>query len=102
MVIKTENLIITEVSILPIKPRDGLIAFASCIINNFLYIGSIAIHSSPINPEIYRLVYPMKVLPNGKKINCVHPVSKEAGEAITKAVIRKYKEILSKAKCEEF
>lgn len=97
-----ETIQISEIQIIPVKPTHGLVAFASCIINNFLYIGNIALYTSPSIPGSFRLVYPSKTLPNGKEINCVHPISKEAGEAITEAVIGKYKEILSKVKCEEF
>lgn len=83
----------TEIQIIPVKPKDGLVAFASCVVNNSLYIGNIAIYTSPTNPEGYRLVYPLKTLPNGKEINCVHPITKEAGDTISKAIIRKYKRL---------
>jgi stage V sporulation protein G len=86
------ELSLTEIQIIPVKPKDGLVAFASCVVNNSLYIGNIAIYTSPSNPEGYRLVYPLKVLPNGKEINCVHPITKEAGEAIAKSIINKFKE----------
>ena len=91
-----EKLFISEIQIIPVKPKEGLVAFASCVINNALYLGNIAIYTSPTNPEGYRLVYPMKVLPNGKEINCVHPINKESGEAIAKSIIRKYKDLISK------
>lgn len=88
-----EKLFISEIQIIPVKPKEGLVAFASCVINNALYIGNIAIYTSPTNPEGYRLVYPLKVLPNGKEINCVHPITREAGEAITKPIINKFREL---------
>ena len=87
------KLLVTEIQIFPFKPKDGLVAFASCVINDALYIGNIAIYTSPSNPEGYRLVYPLKVLPNGKEINCVHPITREAGEAITKPIITKFREL---------
>ena len=87
---------ISEIQIIPIKPKEGLIAFASCVINNALYIGNIAIYSSPSTHLGFRLVYPVKVLPNGKEIHCVHPINKKAGELISKAIINKFKEIISK------
>lgn len=86
------ELLISEIQIIPVKPKDGLVAFASCVINNSLYIGNIAIYTSPTNTEGYRLVYPLKVLTNGKEINCVHPITKEAGETIAKSIINKFKE----------
>lgn len=92
------ELLISEIQIIPIKPKDGLVAFASCVINESLYIGNIAIYTSPDNQEGYRLVYPMKVLPNGKEINCVHPINKETGDIISKAIIKKFKEVLAKSR----
>lgn len=89
-----EPLLISEVQIIPVKPQRGLVAFASCVINNSLYVGNIAIHTSLKDPGGYRLVYPDKVLPNGKLINCVYPINQEAGEAIRVAIIGKYMEIV--------
>ena len=88
---------ISEIQIIPLKPKEGLVAFASCVINNALYIGSVAVYSSPSTQSGFRLVYPVKVLPNGKEIHCVHPISKEAGELISKAIIKKFREVISKA-----
>jgi len=90
------NILISEIQIIPVKPRNGLVAFASCVINGSLYIGNIAIYTSPTNDDGYRLVYPARTLPNGKEINCVHPINKETGRAISAAIIKKYKEILSR------
>lgn len=89
---------IFEIQVIPMKPREGLVAFASCVINNALYLGNIAVYTSPSNHSGFRLVYPVKVLPNGKEIHCVHPINKKAGELISKAIIEKFKEIISKAK----
>ncbi len=88
---------ISEIQIIPLKPKEGLVAFASCVVNKALYIGNIAIYTSPSTQEGFRLVYPVKTLPNGKEINCVHPINKEAGEAILKEIIRKFREVVSKA-----
>jgi len=88
---------ISEIQVIPIKPKEGLVAFASCVINDSLYIGSVAVYSSPSTQSGFRLVYPVKILPNGKEIHCVHPISKEAGELISKAIIKKFREVISKA-----
>jgi len=88
------DLLISEVEILPIKPRNGLIAFASCVINNQFYIGNIAIYSSPKSTDGYRLVYPIKTLPNGKTVHCLHPINRDAGETVTKAIIGRYKVLI--------
>jgi len=44
------DLYISEIQIIPVKPKDGLVAFSSCVINNFLYIGNIGIYTSLSNP----------------------------------------------------
>ncbi len=88
---------ISEIQIIPLKPKEGLVAFASCVVNKALYIGNIAIYTSPSTQEGFRLVYPVKTLPNGKEIHCVHPITKEAGEAILKEIIKKFREVISKA-----
>lgn len=88
------ELVVTEIQIIPVKPKDGLMAFASCVVNNQFYIGNIAVYTSPSSPDGYRLVYPIKVLSNGKEINCVHPINKETGETVKKAIICKYENLL--------
>lgn len=88
------DLLISEILIIPIKPQGSLVAFGSCVVNDDLYIGDIGIHSSLTNTEGFRLVYPDKTLPNGKRVNCVHPINKESGEVISKAIIGGYKKLI--------
>lgn len=89
--------VITEIAIYPIKPTtEGLIGFCSFVFSNSLYIGSVAIHSSLSSPDGFRLVFPTKILPNGKQISCVHPISREVGEAIQAAVIEKFQVLTKK------
>ena len=77
---------ISEVDILPVKPHKGLVAFGSCVVNQQLYLGNIAVHASPDGLS-FRLVYPAKVLPNGKLINIFHPINKAAAESIRIAIV---------------
>jgi len=91
-------LTIKEIQIIPVRPNNGLIAFASCVINNQFYIGDIAIHTSFSRPRGYRLVYPAKVLVNGKRMNCVYPINKETAELIENSIITKYEELVEKVK----
>jgi len=35
---------ISEIQVIPIKPKNGMVAFASCVVNDALYIGNIAIN----------------------------------------------------------
>lgn len=90
------DLTVSEVQIIPVKPKDGLSAFASCVINNQFYLGNIAIYTSPSSPDGFRLVYPLKVLPTGKEINCFYPITREVGEKVKTVIIAKYKGLLNK------
>jgi DNA-binding cell septation regulator SpoVG len=87
---------VSEVQIIPISPKEGLVAFASCVVNNALFLGSIAIYTSLSRPEGFRLVYPSKQLPNGKEINIFYPINKSTGNLISRAIIEKFQEIISK------
>lgn len=81
---------ISEIQIIPVKPQNGLVAFASAVINDQFYISNIAVYTSPSNQLGYRLVYPDKILSNGKRVNCFHPITTEAGEVVSRAIIEKY------------
>ena len=94
------TLSISEVDIIPVKPRNGLIAFASCVVNGQLYLGNIAIHTR-LDGSGYRLVFPVKVLPNGKEIQCVHPVTREAGELLLQAIVEKLEALIASARRDE-
>jgi len=81
-------LLISEIDILPVKPREGLVAFGSCVINHALYLSCIAIHTRP-DGSGYRLVYPDRILPNGKRIQVFHPINRQTGDALERALIEK-------------
>jgi hypothetical protein len=83
-------LTISEVNISFIKPNNGLIGFASLIINGGFYISSIGIHQR-LDGTGYRLTYPTK-----QQVNICHPINKETSLAIEKAVITKLKDVMSK------
>jgi stage V sporulation protein G len=87
------NIDISEINIVPIKPKEGLLAFASCVLNNQYFIGNIAIYAS-LDGGNFRLVYPTKLLSNGKQISCFHPINRETGEALRKAISKKYEELI--------
>ncbi len=84
---------ITEVQIQIVKPKDGLIGFASIVLDEELYIGSIGIHKK-LNTDGFRLTYPTKALSNGQQIHIVHPVNKRLSKLIEKAVFTKLKEVM--------
>lgn len=84
---------ITEIQIIPIKPREGLVAFASVVVENRLYLGSIGVHTR-LNSLGYRITYPTKKIGN-KDLNIYHPINEETSKAIEKAIITKVKKIFN-------
>ena len=85
---------VTEVEIIPIKPRDGLVAIASCVIDNKLYIASLGIQTKLTgNYGGYRLLWPTKKV-GVREINIFHPITRDTYTAIEKAVISKYEHIM--------
>ena len=82
------QLLISEVEILPVKPRDGLVAFGSCVVNQALYLSCIAIHTRP-DGSGYRLVYPDRVLPNGKQVQVFHPINRQTGDVLERTLTEK-------------
>lgn len=83
---------ISEIQIVPIKPNNGLVGFVSFVLNDDLYLGSIGIFTRPEGG--YRLTYPTKKVGN-RDINIFHPINKEFAEAIEKAVIKKFEDVMN-------
>jgi len=88
---------IDEIQIIPIKARQGLVGFASCVVNEQFFIGNIAIHST-FDANEFRLVYPNKAINCHKAIPCVHPINKQIGEAMSKAICTAFKDLFIKYK----
>ncbi|MCK5590386.1 MAG: septation protein SpoVG family protein [Candidatus Pacebacteria bacterium] len=91
-----KDITISEIQIIPVKPQNGLVAFASAVINDQIYIGNLAIYTSLASKNEYRLVYPSKILPTGKQVQCIHPITKKAGKSIQAAIIKKYQLLMKK------
>jgi len=84
---------ITEIQIIPIKPKDGIVAFASFVLNRGLYLGSVAIMTKPTGG--YRLVYPTKKL-GAKGINIFHPINRDFAQTVEQAVLAKFEDVMSR------
>ena len=84
---------ISEIQIIPIKPQNGLVAFAGFVLDNNLYLGSIGILTRPEGG--YRLVYPTKKV-GLRNINIFHPINKEFAKSIEKEVIKKFEDVMKK------
>lgn len=85
---------ITEVRIIPIKPNNGLVGFASLVLDQKIYLGSIGIHTK-IDGSGYRLTYPTKKI-GDKNINLYHPITRELGIAIEQAILEKVKVVFER------
>ena len=82
---------ISEIQIIPIKPQDGLVGFASLVYDNSMYLGSIGIVTRPEGG--YRLTYPTRKI-GPRNINVFHPINKDFAQYIEKQIIMKFEEIL--------
>lgn len=89
---------VSEVNITPVKTSGSLVAFASCVINGSLYLGSIGLHSL-LDGSGYRIVYPTKKVGN-RHMHICHPITKEAGQAIEKAIVGKMNELFADSSLE--
>jgi DNA-binding cell septation regulator SpoVG len=87
---------LSEIQIIPVKPRNGLIAFCTFIISDSFYVGDVAIYSRLTGG--YRLVYPIKVLPNGAKINCFYPINHKSAQAIEEQIIKAFINLIEKVR----
>jgi DNA-binding cell septation regulator SpoVG len=93
---QVKNIKIRDIQIVPIHPQNGLVAFASAVINDQLYIGNIAIYTSPSSPQGFRLVYPSRNLKSGTKIKIVYPINKESGFLIQETIVKEYQKLIEK------
>lgn len=88
-------MIISEVNVTPVKSVDGLVAFASCVVNGQLYLGSIGVHSR-LDGSGYRITYPTKRIGN-REVNIYHPITKHAGCAVEQAIVAKCKHLFERS-----
>ena len=85
---------ITEIQITPVKPKDGLVAFTSFVLDNCLYLGSVGIATRLQGG--YRLIYPTKRTGN-KDINVFHPINKAFAEAVENEVLKRFEDVMNKS-----
>jgi DNA-binding cell septation regulator SpoVG len=82
---------ISEIHIDLVKPSGGLVGFASVVVDDNFYLGSIGIVQT-LNGE-YRLSYPTRIV-GEEQFNIFYPINKEAGDEMSKAIINKLKEVV--------
>ncbi len=83
---------ISEVQIVPVKANNGLVGFASFVLYEAIYCGSVGVFTRPNGG--YRLVYPTRKM-IGKDIDVYYPINKQVGLAIEEAVAIKFEEVVS-------
>ena len=91
-------MIITEVNIVPVKPQNGLVGFASLVVDGNIYLNSIAIYVKLDGS--YRLLYPTKKT-GLRDMNIYHPINWEASKIIERAVFEKCFEIFESSDNDE-
>jgi DNA-binding cell septation regulator SpoVG len=84
---------LSEIQIMPIKPIDGLVGFASVVFDNSFYLGGIGVYTRPFGG--YRLTFPIRKTPNGS-LNIFHPINHSIGECLEQSVAAKFEEIVGK------
>jgi stage V sporulation protein G len=86
---------VTEVEISFVKPRNGLVAFASVVLDDQLFLSGIAIHKK-LTGSGHRLTYPRRKV-GATQFTVFHPIRKPIGFAIEQAIFRKLKDVMSKS-----
>ena len=83
---------INEIQIVPIKPKDGIVAFVSFVLNEVFYLSSVAVMTRPQGG--YRLVYPTKKI-GDRSIGIFYPIQKDFAGQIEKDVIEQLEKVMS-------
>jgi len=84
---------LSEIQVIPIKPADGLVGFASVIFDNNFYLGGIGVYTRPSGG--YRLTYPTRKSPSGS-LNLFHPINRGIANQLEQIVTTKFEEIVNK------
>ena len=82
---------ITKVQVRKIVPKDGLVGFASFVIEDSLYVGNIGVFSR-LNKDNFRLIFPEKKV-NDKKIPIFYPLTTKLYFELEDMVNNEIKEI---------
>ena len=86
-----KNMRISKIKIKKVTPDKGLVGFASCVLNDSLHLGNIAIFTRLGEESRMRLVFPIKETEKNK-ISVFHPLTAELYYLLEQAITEKYKE----------
>lgn len=84
---------VSQVEIIPFRPKNGHLGFASIVINNWFYVGDIAIFSRPTGG--IRLGFPVKKLTNGESVDVCKPLNQEVEKIVEAAVMERYETLMN-------
>lgn len=84
---------INNISITPVAPDRGLVAFASVTLDDGILLNSIAIYRK-LDGGL-RLLYPSKRVKDSE-MTVFHPINKETSRAIEDAIFKEYKNVFRK------
>lgn len=76
--------------------KDGLLAWASCVIDGAVYLNNIAVRRGKDGRLM--LTYPAKITAAGSRYYLFNPISKEASTILEDAILRRLAE-LARAAC---
>ncbi len=82
---------VSQVEIIPFRPRNGHLGFASCVINDQIYLSDVAIFSRPAGGV--RLGFPVKRLANGSAIDIFKPLNETVEKVFEAAVLEKFESL---------
>lgn len=81
---------ISNVQVIPIREANGLVGFASLILNEGIYLGSIGIHT--LAQGGYRLVYPTRKS-GATNFPVFYPINRETAQQLEIAVLQKFHQV---------
>ena len=84
-------MIVTKVELIPIRPQNGLVAFACVEINNQFYISSIGVHKRR-DGSGYRITYPTRKV-GQQDVVIFHPMNLHLSKEIEQAICKKAEEL---------
>lgn len=84
---------VSEIELLPIRTKNGLTFFASCVLDEKFFVGNIAVYTRR-DGNGFRCVYPTKVLNNGKQIPIFYPINNSVGREIENAISKEASRLL--------
>lgn len=80
-----------KVNLLPIRPHNGLMAFACIEVDDQFYISSIGVHKR-LDGTGYRITYPTKKV-GDQNVTLCHPIDPYLSKAIELAICKKAAEL---------